>query len=843
MPDSLRLRRWAAAALLAAAGPALASAAPGPAPRPLSQSVRERWTYRDGLPHNVVHRVLAARSGYLWIGTQEGLVRFDGARFTVFARRETPGLAGNQINALMEDERGTLWIGTSLGLSRLRGGAFERVDLGGDAAVSDLVPDGAGGAWVATEGAGVLRASGADAVRASRLEGLPSERILALAREGETLWIGGYGGLSRLVAGRLEHLGEPWPSSGAVTRLRAGRDGTLWVGTIRGLGRRRPGAAACEATGLTGGEMVSALLEDRTGALWVGTENGPLLRVTGDRAEPVPGPVTPMASHDLSEDADGDLWAGTESTGLVRLRWGQALTIATEEGLSNDVAWSVHGGRGGVTWVATEGGLDRIVDGRPRRAWGRELKGESLGGLLEDRAGLLWVGTVGGLVRFGPEGTARFGPAQGLDGGLVRTLLEARDGTLWVGTSHGAFRRDGGRFERLAEDPRLAGDKVNVLAEDAGGGLWAGTTTGLARLEGGRLAPVAPGGRAIRDDVAALHLDPGGAVWLGTVGEGLARLEGDRLQRWTQREGLHEDTVLGLLDGGDGHLWLSGTHGISRVARADLEEVAAGRRPSVTPLVLGTADGMRDRECNGGVTPSAWRGADGRLWFATIRGVVVVDPARLEAPLAPPPAKVEEVVADGRAFAPDGPLRFGAGTRRVEVRYTGLALSAADRLRFRHRLAGLDDLPVDAGAERTAHFTNLGPGRYVFEVSAANAAGAWGPPARLAFEVEPHFWQAPWFAAALGLLALGAGVLGPAWRIRALRRREAGLAARVEAEMRQVKILRGLLPTCAWCSKIRDEGGDWRRFEDYVSEHTEARFTHGMCPDCYARLGGGEEPR
>lgn len=340
----------------------------------------------------------------------------------------------------------------------------------------------------------------------------------------------------------------------------------------------------------------------------------------------------------------------------------------------------------------------------------------------------------------------------------------------------------------------------------------------------------------------ALLVDADGAVWLGTVGEGLARLQGDRLDRWTQREGLHEETVLGLLDGGDGHLWLSGTHGISRVARADLEAVAAGRRPAVTPLLLGTADGMRDRECNGGATPSAWRGTDGRLWFPTIRGVAVVDPARLVAPAAPPPAKVEEVVADGRALAPDGPLVLPAGTRRLDVRYTGLSLSSADRLRFRHRLAGLDDAPVDAGAERTAHFTNLGPGRYAFEVSAANAAGTWGPPARLAFEVEPHFWQARWFAVAVALAALAAVALGPGWRIRALRRREAALAARVEEEMRQVKILRGLLPTCAWCSKIRDEGGDWRRFEDYVSERTEARFTHGMCPDCFARMGGDEEP-
>jgi hypothetical protein len=220
----------------------------------------------------------------------------------------------------------------------------------------------------------------------------------------------------------------------------------------------------------------------------------------------------------------------------------------------------------------------------------------------------------------------------------------------------------------------------------------------------------------------------------------------------------------------------------------------------------------------------------------------MVDPARLEAPRSPPPAQIEEVVADGHAWPAGRPLRFPAGTRRVELRYTGLALSAADRVRFRHQLAGLDDGPVDAGGERAAHYTNLGPGRYTFEVAASAAAGAWGPPASLAFEIEPHPWQTPWFAGAVVAAALALAAGTHLARTRALRRREALLAARVEEEMAQVKILRGLLPTCAWCSKIKDEGGDWRRFEDYVSARTEARFTHGMCPECFARLGGDADP-
>jgi hypothetical protein len=179
----------------------------------------------------------------------------------------------------------------------------------------------------------------------------------------------------------------------------------------------------------------------------------------------------------------------------------------------------------------------------------------------------------------------------------------------------------------------------------------------------------------------------------------------------------------------------------------------------------------------------------------------------------------------------------------VDVRYTGLALAAADRIRFRHRLVGLDEAFLDAGGERVAHYTSLGPGRYVFEVAAANASGEWGRPAALAFWIEPHVWQTAWFTVALTLGFLAA-VLGAHFaRTHALRRREAWLGARVEEEMRKVKILSGLLPTCAWCKRIRDEDGAWQRFDAYVSARADVQFTHGMCPECYARTGGDDGER
>jgi ligand-binding sensor domain-containing protein len=811
-------------------------------PRSLSQCIREVWTYRDGLPHNVVHRVLAASTGYLWIGTQEGLVRFDGARFKVFARRETPGLVGDEINALLEDEHGILWIGTPYGLSRLRGDAFEIVGLGGDVSVSALAPDGEGGVWVATEAGGVRHVRAGKAALVERLVGLPDERVTSLWRgSGNDLWIGGQGGLARLVEGRLELPGKGGLPSEVVRAVVQDRDGVVWVGTARGLARRRPGAGAFERVAFVGEADVYALLQDHEGGLWVGTGGGPLLRIVGEQVEPLTGSEGVPDVHTLAEDAEGNIWVGTETGGLFRLRWGQVETVAREEGLSADVVWAVREGRGGVVWVASDGGLDRIAGGRAEPAYAEQLRGTGVAALFEDRAGGLWVGTNrAGLVRFGPRSVERYGADDGLARSMARAVHEDARGTIWVGTNRGLFRMIGGRFHALARDPALAGDKVNTIAERADGSLWVGTTTGLARVEDRRLVPAPAAGQSIRSDVAALRADPDGSLWIGSVGDGLARLSGGRLDRWTRREGLHEDTVLAILDDGLGHLWLSGNRGITRVRRSELNEVATGRRAAVAPTVLGTADGMRERECNGGVQPAAWRASDGRLWFATIRGVVVVDPARVRANPTPPPARIEELAVDGHPLPQGDSLRFRPGTRRVDIRYTGLALAAADRIRFRHRLDGLEEAFFDAGGERVARYTNLGPGRYLFQVAAANETGVWGAAASLGFEIEPYPWQTSWFYLAAGLSAAALGLGAHRLRTRGLRRHEAELAIRVEEEVRKVKVLAGFLPTCAWCKRIRDDAGGWHRWEAYVSARTDAQFTHGICPECYARAVEGK---
>ncbi len=816
--------------LLAAAAPAWSEEL-----RPLSQLVHDRWTQRDGLPHNVVEAMLVDRAGYLWLGTQEGLVRFDGARFKVFDRASTPGLAGDEVYALLEDPAGDLWIGTSTGLSRKRGDGFEAIATGG--APSDPVHALAladGDLWVGTA-AGLRRLHAGRWSVVGTQDGLPEKRALALApARGGGVWIGGRGGLFRWVDGRVERVESGGLPSETVLAILEDCDGTLWAGTSRGLAKRPPGANRFAQLADAGGHEVRYLTVDGRGSIWVAQSTG-LRRVAGEHIEELA--YAPTVVNGLFAEADGSLWFGTGTAGLHRLRPGALTTIAQEDGLSSRVAWAVTSDVDGSTLVAGDGGLDRVAGGRVSEVRPDVTRREGLTSVLVDRAGRIRLGTVSrGAVRTGSGPDRWFGPAEGLRG-QPRVIYQDAAGTIWFGTRDGLYRLAGERVELVVDTL----GPVNVLEEVPGDALWVGTTTGLARLEGGHLVPVPLPGLDGPADVTALRADPDGAVWVGSAGSGLWLLRGAASHAFTRRQGLHENQVFAIVDDGLGHLWLSGNHGISRVARAELEAVALGRAAAVSPLTLGRADGMREIECSGGAQPAGLRAPDGRLWFPTILGVVVVDPATVRVDPAPPQALVEEVRVDGQPRSPAGALLLPPGTRHIELRYTAPALASADRIRIRHRLLGLDERFVDGGPERLVHYAGLPPGRYEFQVVAASESGRWGDPATLAFEIEPRFWQGRWFKAAAALLA-AAAVLG-AFHLatRRLRRQRRELVAHAREQAARAQALAGLLPICSWCKRIKDEEGAWQQLERYIAAQEKAEITHVMCPECYARFGR-EEP-
>lgn len=764
--------------------------------QPLHRYVHRIWTADEGLPQNSVYAVVASSSGYLWLGTDEGLVRFDGLRFVIFDRSTTPELRDPFVFALHEARDGSLWAGTDRGgLTRLSGGRFTHygTDQGIPAARVQAIADGRDGAiWVGFRGAGVARIAGGQVRLFTPADGLSSGNVLALVEDREgRLWVGTDAGLDRFDGGRFTRLGpaDGLPPGG-VRALHEGRDGRLWVGTIDGLlGARLTGGglAVIEngvVTAISRGwslpsSAVMRIREDRSGTIWLATAGGGIVCLRGDRVahwQLGPSPSDDLV-YDIAQDAEGNLWLGTAPGGLHRLRDSTFTTYTADDGLVDAVVESLHEDRRGVTWIGTHaGGVCRVAGATVTCLTTRDgLSHNRVNALLDDPDGTLWLGTQGGLDALRGGHVTRHGLAAGLPVEHVNAVMRDRRGALWVGTWGGGVAREAPRGSARFVPLGGAGLYVTSLLEDSGGAVWVGTTDGLWRWADDELVDMTRE-RGLPSGIEALYESDAGTLWIGTRRDGLYRYRDGGLAHYTARDGLYDNLVGTILEDGNGHFWFTCNKGIYRVPRAHLTEFAEGRRPSIESRAFDTADGLLNRECNFG--QGRLRGRDGRLWFATVAGVAVVDPARVPRNAVPPPVHLERVTVDGEPLPAERPATLAYGRRRLEFAFAGLSLSAPTRLRYRYRLDGFDPGWIDGGEARSVQYTNLPPGAYVFRVGAANGDGVWSErDATFAVSVQQPLWRRPWFLVSLvGVAWLVVSAAGYR-RLRAVRREQAQQAA------------------------------------------------------------------
>jgi ligand-binding sensor domain-containing protein len=809
------------------------------------------WLARDGLPQNSVRVIRQTRNGYLWLGTEEGLVRFDGVRFSVYSTRNVPAFRQNTVEAIAEGTDGSLWVGTANGLLRKKGEIFQSYHVRDglpDDSVLALLVDREDTLWIGTERHGVLRRSQERFLPAlGRAQGLPGDRVIALAQSGDgAIWVGTDGGLARLDKGGVTSLrrSDGLPGN-RVTDLFAARDGSLWVATAAGVARVLDGrvqATFSQREGLSDA-VVGSLAEDREGSLWIGTNGGGLYRLRGgaiERFRATEGLPSDLVLT-LFEDREGSLWIGTDGGGLSRLRDSPFVSYTRRDGLSNEFVRGVLEDSEGTVWMGTRGGgLNRLRDGRFSVLTTRDgLPNDSVSALWQARDGALWVGTAaGGLARWKDGRLTALPRLAGSPSRTIRVLLEDRRGALWIGTEgQGLARLEEGRFSPLPWADGLAGENVNSLCEDAQGALWIGTTAGLYRWENEKLTAFHESDGLSSDSIRSLLADPDGTLWIGTSGGGLIRFSGGRFASVAARQGLFDDLVFTILDDHRGSLWMSCNRGVFRVARKDLNEFFGGRRAGVASVSYGEADGMKSAECNGSYQPAGWRGRDGRLWFPTIRGIVAVDPAAIHVNAESPPVVLERVVADGRDVDPTAGQTLLPGTRSVEFHYTGLSFLGTDRVRFRYRLDGFDADWVDAGTRRVAYYTHVPPGKYVFRVVAGNRDGVWnGAAAALPIAIQARFTETRLFAVSVVGAIVVISLAFYRLRLRGLKERARELEAGVVQALSNIRVLRGLFPICASCKKIRDDQGYWSQIESYIRDHSEAEFSHSICPDCMKRL-------
>lgn len=775
----------------------------------INEYAHTTWTVTDGFSLGNIYAIAQTPDGYLWLGSEFGLYRFDGIRSVRWRPPSGQHLTDSAVDALIVARDGTLWIGTFNGLATWNGRKLTQLHQFDHRLITTLYQDREGTVWVGSMGSG-----------GGQLVGL---------RDGRAHWHD-----PKLDFGRI------------IWTVYEDRSGALWAGTQTGLWRIEPGPPRRFATS-TSVPLPDAgpvgLTDSGAGRLLVAMHSAGLMQLVGSALEPYP--IRIEDSNKLLRDRDGGLWIGTVERGLIHIHDGRVDTFTQADGLSGDIVLSLFEDREGSVWVSTTGGLDRFRE-LPVSTVSRQqgLSSDATRSVLAASDGSIWVGSHEGLDRFRNGKVTVYRRASGLPNDSVQSLFQDHRGGIWAFTDGGLAYLEGGRFVAV---PGVPGGEVSSIAGDDAGNLWLSAPRNLLHLRDGRLVQRIPwslfgphhdasvllydprrgglwlgfwegGGISFFKDgrvratyteadglsggsVTDLRLGSDGALWVSAIG-GVSRLENGRIATLGRKNGLPCDTTLWTLEDDQGSLWMYTACGLLRITRPELRAWLADPSERIQATVLGPQDGVRLRDTAASAYgPRAAIAADGKIWFLSGGGVQVVDPHHIVYNKLPPPVHIERIVADGRLYwqnlqpHPSGSVRLPPRTRDLEIDYAALSLAAPQENQFRYRLVGRDRGWHDAGNRRLALYTDLPPGEYRFHVIASNNSGVWNEQgASIDFSIAPAFWQTLWFRSACGA-ALCALLLFIYWlRARQLARQfSRTLDARVQERTRIARDLHDTL--------------------------------------------------
>ena len=704
------------------------------------------------MPQDTVRAIAQTQDGFVWLGTNAGLVRFDGYEFVTFTKNDG-SLPDNTVTALRTGASGALWIGTSSGVARYAQGKFQiftAKDGLPRGTIYSMVEDHAGVLWVVLGGR-LCRFENGQFRTYPKSDLAPLESVGAVYEDSQRqLWVGGLNGILKREGDKFSVVFQPPESDGNIISAILKDAKGIWAAGTRGLILIQPDGKVRRFTTRDGlaNNLIRALYEDRAGNLWVGTYGG-LSRRDGDRFVDLK-----MDDRDwvwcLFEDRENDLWVGMNNA-LVRLRDDKFSSFGRPEGFPGDEPIVVRQDQQSQLWVGYHDSGLLVMGPHKRRIYTTRdgLPSNEIFGVRVSRPGELLIGTRAGLSRLRGGRFMNYSMPHPTGSSAVLDAIEDIQGNLWAATASGVYELKGTTWTAVIGGNASSADYTVALIQTRGGQLWAGTlASGLWQLTDGatlkpRLFTTANGLGS--NQIRSLYEDPEGTLWIGTFGGGVSTLRDGTFRHYDTREGLLSDNVSHIEDDGTS-LWLSTDRGISRIPKRQFADFSSGTLKILEPANYGISDGLRSTQCapafpaGGGGTLTS----QGTLWFPTSNGLATIDPHALS-PASPgdrtkPITHIVEVAVNGHAVDLSHAARIKPGAGRIQVRYSGIYLRAPERVRYSYKLEGLDHDWISAGSHRTIDYNPLPHGSYRFIVQAALADGA-SSQSQFGFEVLPRFYE------------------------------------------------------------------------------------------------------
>ena len=709
---------------------------------PASRYLHRFWTAANGLPQSTVYVILQSSDHFLWVGTDGGLARFDGVKFTLYNRSNTMGFNANAVTALCENKQGGLWIGTyGGGLLYYNQGKitnFDRRHGLSSLKIWSLLEDSRGRLWIGTVGGGLNLLENGRVVKIwNRENGLADDNVMSVVQDAKArLWIGTRQGLCRIKDGQVKTFTRVQGlADDSIVKLFIDQGGMLWAATTGGLSRNiGERFEIISAEPAFRGTFVRSFSEDSQGRLFLGTENGLYFLNAGRPQKIAAGSLlSDQSLMALHCDREDNLWLGTSAGGLNRLHVSPLIVYTTAQGMTGNRILAVLQDRVGNVWAGTYGqGLNRL-DGSGWKPFPllSKINGIFVYSLMEDSQKQLWIGTAGsGLFLLAKDKIRVFKEEDGLVADSIYSLAQGPDGFIWIGTSAGLFVFRNGRIESLAHAGPLA-NPVFSLTFDTQGRLYGGTQgPGLFTFFAGSWKVFGAQQGLEGRMVFAVYPHPDGTLWAGTE-NGLFRQSNDKFIPCQFSNTPSDIQVFGMVADNDRRLWLSTNKGLGCIEAEALAMAPVSGKITLPVRFFGEAEGMKSTVCSGGFQPTVWQGAAGRLWFSTQNGVVAIRPQEALRERFSLQPLVEYALAEGRILMPSQLNSLPAGTRRLEIFFTAPFFSAPQQLSFKYRLQGFDSKWHLTNA-RSAVYNDLPPGRYFFRLlpmlNGKRSKGAMSPP-------------------------------------------------------------------------------------------------------------------